>query len=52
MTTDKKRVTVVLNQDVYDKLSNIAEVETRSITSLVTHVLVKFIKEYEDEKTS
>ena len=45
MATDKKRVTVVLNQDIYDELSEIAESETRSLTSLVTHVLLTFIKE-------
>ena len=45
MSTDKKRITVVLNQDLYKELSDIAESEARSLTSLVTYVLLQFIND-------
>ncbi|MFM5958455.1 MAG: ribbon-helix-helix domain-containing protein [Dolichospermum sp.] len=45
MSTDKKRVTIVLNKDMYEELADIAESEARSLTSLVTYVLLQFINE-------
>jgi hypothetical protein len=49
MDTDKKRVTVILNCDIYNDLKSIATVESRSITSLVTHILVKYILDYRNK---
>lgn len=45
MKPDKKRVTVVLNIETYEQLAEIADNEARSLTSLVTYALLKFIDE-------
>ncbi|MFM6158436.1 MAG: ribbon-helix-helix domain-containing protein [Sphaerospermopsis kisseleviana] len=45
MKPDKKRVTIVLNMDVYEELAEIAESEARSLTSLVTYAVLQLIKE-------
>lgn len=51
MNTDKKRVTVILNENIYKDLKDIASVEARSITSLVTYVLIKYIEDYRNKKS-
>ena len=50
MNTDKKRVTVILNENVYKDLKDIACAESRSITSLVTYVLIKYVEDYRNRR--
>lgn len=49
MDTDKKRVTVIISNDIYKDLKSIATVEARSITSLVTYIILKYIDEYRNK---
>ena len=42
---DKKRVTVVIKDDIYKKLLQLAENDSRTITSMVTFILLKYINE-------
>lgn len=49
MDTDKKRVTVIISNDIYKDLKSIANVEARSITSLVTYIILKYIDEYRNK---
>jgi hypothetical protein len=44
----KKRVTIILNLEIYNDLVKIAESESRSLTSLVTHAVLKYIKDFKN----
>lgn len=46
----KKTVTVILNENIYKDLKDIATVEARSLTSLVTYVLIKYIEDYRNKR--
>lgn len=47
LTSEKKQFTLRLPEDTYQKVSEIAEKEKRSLTLQIEYIVERFIAEYE-----
>ena len=45
MATLKRVFTLRLNDEIFDKIENIAKSEHRSMTNLIEYILIKYLKD-------
>lgn len=49
MSTLKRVFTLRLNDDVFDKIEEIAKEEHRSLTNLIEYILLKYLEDEKDK---
>ena len=45
MATDKKRISTYVNDDLYDKIKDMAEEQDRTISSMLLVILKQYLKD-------